>query len=159
MHDVTSSVSHQLAQQGLVATLRSLVDGELARDLEAVEWQVSPEAARSAAQLSPFVSEVVYFAARELLRNAACHGRGDDPARPLRLTVRMEVAGELRLWVEDNGIGIAPGPRGTETGGSGSGLRFHSTMLAAVGGRLEVEPLPAGGTRGGIAVPVGEPDG
>jgi hypothetical protein len=33
------------------------------------------------------------------------------------------------------------------------GLRFHSTMLAAVGGRLEVLPLPEGGTRGIVAVP------
>jgi signal transduction histidine kinase len=154
MHDVTSSVPHGLAQQGLAVALRGLVDQEFAGDFQAVDWQVSAEAAREAGKLAPFVAEVVYFAARELVRNAASHGRGGDQSRPLRLTVRIEVAGELRLLVEDNGVGLAES-QGEPTAGSGSGLRFHSTMLAAVGGRLEVVPLLEGGTRGSIAVPLG----
>jgi hypothetical protein len=70
---------------------------------------------------------------------------------------------------ESTNVGAAPGDRrvgdrldadangataeNVTAGGSGSGLRFHSTMLAAVGGRLEVLPLPEGGTRGIVAVP------
>jgi signal transduction histidine kinase len=182
MHDVTANLPRGLVQQGLAAALRSLVKSEFADDFDAVEWQVEPAAAEAARHLPPFVAEVVYFAAREFFRNAACHGRGGDTDRPLRLEVRLEVAGELRLIVEDNGVGmdaspLAPQPSpakrmpGTVSaqstvdsadgapaedevaGGSGMGLRFHSTMLAAVGGRLEVLLLPEGGTRGVVAVP------
>ena len=153
MHDVTSSVPHQLAQQGFVAALRGLVAEEFAGDVEAVEWQVPPEAEAAGARLAPFVAEVVYFATRELVRNAVCHGRGEDRSRPLRLVLRVEAGPELRLFVEDNGVGVGAGLRPEAAGGSGTGLRFHSTTLAAVGGRLEVESLPQGGTRGLIAVP------
>ncbi len=153
MHDVTSSVPQQLAQGGLVPGLRALLEGEFPHDFEALSWQVPPASEEAAGRLAPFVAEVAYFAARELIRNAASHGRGGQERRPLHLTVRMEVEEELRLVVEDDGVGYDTEPP-VPGGGSGSGLRFHSTMLAAVGGRLEVAALPGGGTRGIVALPL-----
>lgn len=153
MHDVTASVPQQLIQGGLVPALRVLLEGEFPHDFEALKWQVPPAAEEAAGRLAPFVAEVAYFAARELIRNAASHGRGGQERRPLHLTVRLEADEELRLLVEDDGVGCDTEPHALG-GGSGSGLRFHSTMLAAVGGRLEVTSLPTGGTRGVVALPL-----
>ena len=153
VREVPSAVPQRLAQQGLVVAVRELAE-EFRPDCQALEWQETPEAVQAAGRLPLWAGEVVYFAAQELLRNATRHGRGGAPQRPLHITVRWEVDRELRLIVEDDGVGIA-GAVDAASPGSGSGLRFHSTMLAAVGGRLEVAPLPQGGTRGVIALPPG----
>ena len=89
---------------------------------------------------------MVFFAARELLRNAARYGRGGDPSRPLRLTLGLRLAGDgLALTVEDDGVGLG-GQRAVA--GAGSGLRIHSAMLAAVGAEMEVTARPGGGAQG-----------
>lgn len=154
MHDATSSVPHELAQQGLMPALRSLLNQEFGGAFETVDWQVPAEGAVAAAKLPPFVAEVVYFAVRELVRNAAGHGRGGEQGRPLHLTVRLEMAGEFCLVVEDDGVGLGVAPQGAPDAGSGSGLRLHSAMVAAVGGRLEVGTFHAGGTRAVVALPL-----
>lgn len=153
VREVPSAVPQRLAQHGLVAAVREMAE-EFRPDCEALAWQETPEAVQAAGRLPLWVGEVVYFAAQELLRNATRHGRGGAPQRSLRLNVRWEIDQELRLVVEDDGVGVA-GPLDVAAAGSGSGLRLHSTMLAAVGGRLEVVPLPQGGTRGTIALPAG----
>ncbi len=151
LHDAPPAGPQLLAQQGLVAALRLLVERELAGEFAGVDWRVAPEAEVAAQRLPLFVAEVVYFAARELLRNAARHGRGGETARPLHLTLTIERTEGLRLVVEDDGVGFTPGAD-PAAGGAGSGLRFHSALLAAVGAGLEVRALPAGGTRAAIVL-------
>jgi signal transduction histidine kinase len=153
IHDAPAATPQALAEQDLFAALQSAMKRDFSGEFAAVAWQVSPEAAQAAHQLPLFVAEVVYFAAQELLRNAARHGRGGDEARRLRLLVRLELERDLRLVVEDDGVGFEAGLGAPE--GSGSGLRFHSTMLAAVGGRLEVVALPGRGMRAVICLPAG----
>lgn len=150
MRDTSSTVPHQLAQQGLVAALRALVERDFESDFDQVVWQVTPDAIQAANQLPPFVSEVIFFAAQELIRNAARHGRGEETQRPLRLRIALDTDEGLRLIVEDDGVGFNPKARSSlaTAASGGSGLRFHSTMLAAVGASMEVMALPAGGTRG-----------
>src|SRR5207302_11284111 len=95
--------------------------------------------------------EVAYGGAREAIRNAARHARGDVPNRPLELDVVVQSDDGLRLIVTDDGVGFSASP--TEGGTYGSGLVLHSTMMAVVGGSLEVESKPGCGTRVVIAVP------
>ena len=52
-----------------------------------------------------------------------------------------EVAGALRLEVEDDGRGIG------EDSGSGVGLTSMRERTSELGGSFVVEPLPEGGTR------------
>jgi two-component sensor histidine kinase len=100
----------------------------------------------------------LFFAARELVRNAADHARGDQLERDLCLEVHLALAKELCLVIEDNGIGYqqdADTSINSELSrrkGSGNGLRIHSALLAAVGASLEISNRPEGGTRAVIRV-------
>jgi signal transduction histidine kinase len=145
-------VPARLAQEGLAAALQSLLAGDLAGDFGAVNWQIDPAAAEKTLQMQPFAAEVIYFAARELLRNAARYAGGKQRRRP-NLTIRLDTVEEgLRLVIEDDGVGMDE----ASSIGAGSGLRIHSAMLAAVGGGLEVGERPHGGTRGVISLSVEE---
>ena len=140
----------RLAQEGLASALHALLDADLAGEFDAVIWDLEPSAEERARRLPPFAAEVVYFAARELLRNAARYARGNDRSRHLGLTIslRLEEDG-LRLVIEDDGVGL----EGEQpASGAGSGLRIHSAMLAAVGASLEVSARPLGGTKGEIRI-------
>lgn len=148
LRDAGPGAPARLAQDGLAAALRLLLEGDLSGEFQQVAWQIEPQAEQRARSLAPFAGEVLYFAARELLRNAARYARGGDPARPLGVLVALQLEdGLLRLAVEDDGVGLGGGP----AQGAGTGLRLHSAMLAAVGAGLEVAPRPGGGTRAVIS--------
>jgi two-component sensor histidine kinase len=60
-----------------------------------------------AAALPPLTAEVVLYAAREALRNAARHGRGDNPARPLHMTLAVRAREGLQITLTDDGVALA----------------------------------------------------
>lgn len=64
--------------RGLLAGLRELVDLEMRWLFDQVQWQIDESAVGAPVPLSPLATEVVYYAVRESLRNAARHGRGPD---------------------------------------------------------------------------------
>jgi signal transduction histidine kinase len=97
-----------------------------------------------------FVSEVIFFAAQEAIRNAARHGRGAEANRKLRLDVAIQNGAGLTIVIGDDGVGRAAN---RTRGEAGSGLVFHTTMLAVVGGTLSVEDRSGGGTQVVISVP------
>ncbi len=148
LRETSLGVPARLAQDGLIAALRSLLEADLAGEFSALRWEIDPAAEERALLVQPFTAEVVYFAARELLRNAARYGRGAEKARALILCLALRLEGEgLALSIEDDGVGLG-GQRVAV--GAGSGLRIHSAMLAAVGASMEVNARPEGGTRGVI---------
>ncbi|RPJ51454.1 MAG: hypothetical protein EHM21_02680 [Chloroflexi bacterium] len=160
MREMPLPVPHRLVQGGLAAALRSLVEHDYANDFNEVEWRIAPEAVEYARGLPLFVNEVLFFAARELVRNAAIHGREreneNSDALPLCLEISLEIKNGLHLAITDNGSGFRS--RGPDAaGGSGNGLRIHNAMLAAVGARLEVLPLPERGTQAQIYLQPGNP--
>jgi signal transduction histidine kinase len=131
-------VPARLAEAGLGAALRSLVELEYSKDFTTVAIEMTADGEEAARLLTPLAAEAVYFAARELVRNAASYGRGGSAGRALSLALRLDLQDDrIRVTVEDDGVGI-----GNSAGSpaSGNGLRIHSAMLAAVGGSLEVNP-------------------
>ena len=148
-----AAVPERLEREGLVVALRRALEHDFRDAFESVEWQVDESAARRITRdVPPFVAEVIFAAAQEAIRNAARHGRGDDGARPLRLLIEMNWLAGLRLVVRDDGVGVAAS-NGQSNGGTGSGLLFHSTMLAVVGGWMRVESAAGRGTAVIIVVP------
>jgi len=157
MRDMAVAAPHRLDRDGLVAALQRTLAHDFRDSFDAVDWHVVEDLP----DLPPFVAEVVFYAAQEAVRNAARYGRGEDPARPLRLTVEIVRAQGLCVSVRDDGVGLRatkklPGglkPPGSDGGGTGAGLLFHRAMLAVVGGTLTVESQPGHGTTVVITVP------
>jgi signal transduction histidine kinase len=143
---------------GLADALRRLVSVEFPRAFDAVAWDVTPEAEARARALPPLAAEVLFYAAREAVRNAARHGRGADPAQPLNLRLGLHATEPdgLALTVEDNGPGLAAAPVAVEkSAGAGQGLALHGTLLAVVGGTLALESEPGAFTRVRLTLPAG----
>jgi signal transduction histidine kinase len=139
----------------LLVSLRALVAGEFAHQFAEVRWHAPSEGVSAAdgMRVDALTGEVIVGAAREVIRNAALHGRGGkaDFALWLDITLCRE-EGKLTLTIEDNGVGLNASHGAVPEAGSGSGLALHSTLLAMVGGYLTVEEREGGGTLARITV-------
>lgn len=117
-----------------------------------MSWDVTPEAEEQAQDVTALEAEVLFYAAREAMRNAARHGRssGGKGKLHLQIAARCEADG-LALLIEANGVGMAPSDG--KGSGSGQGLALHSTMLAVVGGTLVAESVAGTYTRVQLTIP------
>jgi two-component sensor histidine kinase len=144
VREMSTAVPTRLESEGLAAALQSALDHDFRDNFDRVEWHADPAAVEHAKQLPLFASEVIFFAAQEAIRNAAKHGRGGDAQRQLHLDVALQNGAGLQVIIGDDGVGRSGEPLESE---SGSGLRFHSAMLAVIGGTLSVEDRSGGGTQ------------
>lgn len=129
-----------------VAALRNVVNLEFAGEFETIAWTVE-----TIPRLDEVSGEIILGAAREVIRNAAVHGRGDEPKRLLHLGITIQQTNSLDLVISDDGIGLYSYL--VPSKGSGNGLALHSTLLAIIGGHLTADPLSSGGTQVIISVP------
>ena len=145
-----------LEKRAFFEALQHEVESELAGQFDQVNWQIAPDAQIASAALPPFLASTFYFAAREAIRNAARHGRGDDMGRRLNLEVGAHCEIDLKIWISDDGVGASVGAAQTQSdnGGSGSGLSLHAALLAVAGGNLSIEHPSGGGTRVEMSLPV-----
>ncbi len=151
LHELPAKVAPEITRLGLVPALKAVIEDELGSAFEAVNWQVDPRAESEALALPPLTAEVVYYAAREAIRNAARYGRGDDSSRPLHLKIGVGWCDGLQICVEDDGIGLANAAKTNRE--SGHGLALHSTMMAVAGGSLATDSLPGRYTRVLLTLP------
>ncbi|MDQ2809580.1 MAG: hypothetical protein M3Z04_22120 [Chloroflexota bacterium] len=153
LHDdvLPTGTAPAVALLGLVDALRQSVSDEWPGAFDSVAWEVAPAAATCGRALPPLIAEVLFYAAREAVRNAARYARPTVGDRPLHLRIGFYTAGGLDLMVEDDGIGL----NGATSHGSGHGLALHSTLLAVVGGTLAVAGTPEQGTRVTLHLPTG----
>jgi signal transduction histidine kinase len=138
LRELPVTTTPAVARLGPLAALRKLVEGELGQSFDSVAWEVTEEAEQAAAALTPLKAETLYFAGRELVRNAARHARRAQ-GEHLRLKVRATCGnGSIRLRVEDNGSGwdgrAVPG----------HGLELHTALMAIAGGSLALSGSPEG---------------
>ncbi len=134
-----------LEQSGVPAALRELSRTVAARggftvDLDLDGWPPDVH--------TP-VDPVLFASARELLTNVVKH------AVATHVQVRLTLAdGTARLAVVDDGRGIAPGVLAQRLAEGHIGVASQRARLDAVGGRLRLEPGPAGGTAAVVEIPV-----
>lgn len=92
----------------------------------------------------------IYRAVRELLHNVVKHANAGSTCVEIR-----QGSAELRVVVEDDGVGLDAAGSGSERGQEGFGLTRLRQRLRTLGGRLDVGARPGGGTRAVLSVPVG----
>ena len=88
---------------------------------------------------APAIETIAYFCAAELIANATKHSY----ANQIKIKIRTERTGVLRLEVSDDGIGGADAALGSKQA-RGSGLAGLAERVSTVDGRIEVVS-PAGG--------------
>lgn len=148
LHTLPATLVPGIARNGLFRTLQDVVAEELDGAFGTVQWTLAPQAEARARALPPLVAETLFYAAREVLRNAARHGQ-PDAAQTLKVTITAQWANGLRLMIEDDGVGF----NNAQTKQNGHGLALHSAMLAVVGGTLRVESKPQSFTRVTLTLP------
>ena len=151
LHDLPTAAAPELRQLGLAAALQRVVEDELRPAFDEVSWRDSPQAVQAASELQPMQAEVVYYAAREVVRNAARHARTAGSIPPLRLDARLDWNEGLEIIIQDNGVGLDN--TSVAQAGSGQGLALHSTLLAVIGGSLAIESESGEYTRVRIYLP------
>lgn len=135
----------ELVRLGMVPALQQVIQREFPNDFGQVIWIVEPDAEKHLHDLPPLAAEVIYFAAREVIRNSARHAHSKENGGALRLKNQFTWENGLKIQIEDNGVGLSLGE--TETDGTGQGLALHSTMMAVINGSLSVESIPGEFTR------------
>lgn len=92
---------------------------------------------------------ILFRALRELVLNVAKH------ARARRCAVSFDREGdEVRLEVDDDGVGFRPRAGARQEVGGGFGLFSIREQLRRLGGRIEIDSQPGAGTRVRLWVPL-----
>ncbi|NJL92814.1 MAG: hypothetical protein HC915_03370 [Anaerolineae bacterium] len=146
-HNQLSNLIHQTVNQKPLRAfhwpdeLRHRIEREFSPLFEAITWEIRGDLPA----LSDETYDILLPAVKEVVRNAATHGRGNSSPAPLHLKVQIGYQDQhLTLLVIDDGVGFryhnTPRARG------GNGLALHSTLLAILGGNLSLEVLTPHGT-------------
>jgi signal transduction histidine kinase len=136
-----------LEHSGLPAALGEVVDNW--RELHGTQAELTVTG--NAVALHPEVEITLLRAAQEALSNAAKHARASRVG--LTLSFMEDV---VTLDVRDDGAGFDPGavPEvGEAASGGGFGLAAMRQRVRRIGGRLEIESEPGGGTALSATVP------
>jgi signal transduction histidine kinase len=153
LREMPTATAPQVVRLGLIGALRQAIDDELGGAFDDVAWRVEPEAEQKAQTIPSLRAEVLFYAAREAIRNAARYGRDTDNALPLHLCIGVAWRDGLEITIEDDGVGLDAVQEPSTS--SGQGLALHTTMMAVVGGTLAVESVPEKYTRVTLALPQG----
>lgn len=148
LRDMPATVGKDVTRLGLLGALRNTVHGEFGEAFDAIEWHISTEAEQYMQHLPALNAEVLFYAAREVIRNAARYGRGGDATHMLKLSIRAQclaAPNELSLNISDTGVGM-PVVSPPQQQSNGHGLVLHSTMLAVIGATLLTESQAGHGT-------------
>lgn len=142
----------EVARLGLTGALRQLVDDTLGNAFDHVTWRIAPETEVVTRRLPVITAEVLFYAAREAIRNAAHHGRAAESSQSLDLSITLrDDQGDLFIVIEDNGSGLDTAH--ASDSGSGQGIALHSTMMAVIGGALTVDSILDAYTRVTLTLP------
>jgi signal transduction histidine kinase len=151
LREMPSGLASQVGKLGLIGALRQAVETEFAHEFDGVQWEMAPEAEGRGRTLPALTADVVFYAAKEVVRNAARHGRGGDVKRALHMRIGAAWRDGLEIRIADDGVGMVALTEGAVS--SGQGLALHGTMLAVIGGSLVTESRPGGGTSVMLFVP------
>jgi two-component system sensor histidine kinase DegS len=130
---------------GLVPTLQHYADSVSAQ----TGMTVTIHESQSPIMLPPMMAKYLYRATRELINNAAKHGK----ARQVLVNVYWEPA-QLRLVVDDDGVGFDVSMIDKSSPSHGLGLATIREHVRSLRGRFRIESSRDAGTRVVLEVPL-----
>jgi signal transduction histidine kinase len=140
MHDLPIIIEPELTERGLVSALQQSIENEYHPYFNTLSWQIDEKVSGNTDSFSPYVSNVLYHAAREAVRNAAHHGRQLESDFPINLHIAITWQDRLVISIRDDGVGFDPSLKNGKV--RGQGLAMHSTLMAIVGGSLAIDSFP-----------------
>jgi two-component system sensor histidine kinase DegS len=129
---------------GLLPALRFLGDGVAQRSGFAITVTGSTEG-----RLPPRIETEIYRTVQEALSNVARHSHASRALIEVRRTTR-----DVRCRICDDGRGFDPGVARVAEGARGLGLRGIRERLAPIGGAMEIQSRPGGGTELRVRIPL-----
>jgi signal transduction histidine kinase len=129
---------------GLVPAIEAMLDRRREAGLQIISELALEDTRSGRVALDPDLETTVYRILQEALTNVAKHAE----AASVWVTVKR-LDGVIELMVADDGKGID-----LESGGDGYGLVGMRERIDLVGGSLEIEPGPAGGTSIRALIPI-----
>jgi len=149
LRELPITTTPDIARLGLLGALRKMIVTDFAQTFDAVEWQCEDDVEQETGRLSPMATETLYYATRELVRNAAKHARPADSPDPLQLSIStVRIGDQLEIIIADNGVGL------DRSGGDGQGLALHGALMAIAGGSLALDTVPGQYTRAQLLMPL-----
>jgi signal transduction histidine kinase len=139
MHELPIMIEPELIRRGLVGALQLSIENEYRKYFNSLSWQIDEKVAENILSFTPYVSNVLFHATREAVRNAAHHGRQSDVDQLINLLITITWKDKLVICIHDDGIGFDPGSKNGMV--RGQGLALHSTLMAVVGGSLAIESI------------------
>lgn len=134
-----------LDELGIQAAIEALAERNGRHGLEVdVSIELAHEQGGEPQRMSGELESALYRIVQEALTNAAKHGKASRAVVEIR-----EHSGDVRLLVRDNGGGFDPHAKG-----EGFGLLGMNERVALLGGELQVESSPGGGTTIRAQLPV-----
>ncbi len=142
LRDMPATHPEGIAGKGLAASLQEMLLREFPASFHNVNWEVSTAFPEKIGKYAQTTQEVLFFASREAIRNAAKYARSGNNDK-VDLVVRFESSDRMRITIEDNGQGFDL----EVDQNRGHGLDLHSLMMTIIGGSLIVDTVPGEYTR------------
>jgi two-component sensor histidine kinase len=151
LKELPSVYSPQFDRIGLTHSLQQLATVEFSNAFTGIDWKWTDSDANVVNELPVLKKEVLYYATREAIRNAAMHAVPPSGEAGIRLIVEILVKNEIEITIQDNGSGVTSDR--DSTAGTKQGLAIHSTLMALIGGELTMESAPGVYTRVRLVCP------
>jgi signal transduction histidine kinase len=151
LKDLPSAYSPQFEHISLIQAIRKLTIEEFTPYFKNIEYQWEEVDDTKLNNLSQIKKEVLYYAAREAIRNSALHAIPILREDKVTLTISITTINDISIIIQDNGFGLKNGK--DRSSGTGQGLAIHSTLMELIGGRLSIESAPGSFTRVSLNCP------
>ena len=145
LRELPSAYSPQFEHIGLAQAIRKLIIEEFSQYFSRIDYLWTDTDDQKLIVLSKLKKEVLYYAAREAIRNSALHAIPKAGEEKIHLSISIRTMDGVEIVIQDNGCGVLEGQ--DPSAGSGQGLTIHSTLMELIGGRLSIESEPGSFTR------------
>jgi signal transduction histidine kinase len=155
LHAIPDSFSPEISRYTLIDALKKLPEVNDHDCFAKVKWEISDLANKTIEGLPIQVREILYFAAREVIRNASNHGGGATDHDRHELELQINVGNHLGISIKDFGCGVDVDHYVDRiSAGGGKGLMIHQTMMSIIGGSMMIESVPGQFTKVILQLPL-----